>query len=112
MSKAQTDIRSTSYSVWTANPQGYQGTIDEALAQIRNDVDHGSDPSYTRWELNMFLGIDNNAPSAGPSVELDESPRYGDEPSMELAFFSLANAAARGWFDAPAARAMNFDPSN
>ena len=35
MSKAQTDIRSTSYDALSARPFGYQGTIDEVIAQIR-----------------------------------------------------------------------------
>jgi len=90
MSKAQTDIRTTSYDAKTANAFGYQGTIEDALAQIRSEPD--IQPTISaRAELLMFLGV-NRIPSAGPSVEMDESPRYGDEPSTEPGFYTLAYA--------------------
>jgi hypothetical protein len=94
MSKAQTDIRTTSYNIFDARPDGYSGTIDDALAQIRSEEDRGTDPTYTRYELLGFLGV-NNVHSNGPSVELDESPRYGDELSTEPNFFTLAYAMKR-----------------
>src|SRR5271166_903301 len=90
MSKAQTDIRTTSYDAKTANAFGYQGTIEDALAQIRSEPDVEPTTS-ARAELLMFLGV-NRIPSAGPSVEMDESPRYGDEPSTEPGFYTLAYA--------------------
>jgi hypothetical protein len=102
MSKAQTDIRRTSYDARNANPNGYQGTIDDVIAQLRNAPDHGSDPSYTRYELIDFLGINESLPSSGPSVELDQNVRYGDEESVNLGvndpgFYGLDHAKARGW---------------
>src|SRR5271166_1357205 len=90
MSKAQTDIRTTSYDAKTANAFGYQGTIEDALAQIRSEPDVEPTTS-ARAELLMFLGVDK-VPSAGPSVEMDESPRYGLEPSTEPGFYTLAYA--------------------
>lgn len=90
MSKAQTDIRTTSYDAATANAFGYQGTIDEVLAQIRMELD--VKPTIkARAELLHYLGVDR-IPSAGPNVELDESPRYGDEPSDEPGRYTLAYA--------------------
>ncbi len=90
MSKAQTDIRTTSYDAATANAFGYEGTIEDALAQIRMELD--VKPTIkARAELLHYLGVDR-IPSAGPSVELDESPRYGDEPSTEPGFYTLAYA--------------------
>jgi hypothetical protein len=91
MSKAQTDIRTTSYDAANANPEGFQGTLDDARMQAAREIDTGSDPTYTRYELLAFLGVDK-IPSAGPSVELDENPRYGDEPSTEPGFYSLEYA--------------------
>ncbi len=90
MSKAQTDIRTTSYDAATANAFGYQGTIEDALAQIRAE-DDVAPTIKARAELLHYLGVDR-IPSAGPSVELDESPRYGDEPSTEPGFYTLAYA--------------------
>ena len=90
MSKAQTDIRTTSYDAKTANAFGYQGTIEDALEQIRSEPD--VEPTISaRAELLMFLGVDK-VPSAGPSVEMDESPRYGLEPSTDPGFYTLAYA--------------------
>jgi hypothetical protein len=101
MSKAQTDIRRTSYDARNANPSGYQGTLDDVIAQLRNAPDHGSDPSYTRHELIAFLGVNQSLPSAGPSVELDQNVRYGAEDValgiFAPGFYGLANAKARGW---------------
>jgi hypothetical protein len=39
MSKPQTDIRTTSYDVHAARPFGYEGTLDDVLAQIREEKD-------------------------------------------------------------------------
>jgi hypothetical protein len=56
------DVRSTSYDAATANPHGYQGTLDDALAQVRAELN----PVATYWPLNMsrsrhellgFLGL-------------------------------------------------------
>jgi hypothetical protein len=88
MSKAQTDIRTTSYDARHANPDGYVGTIDDALAQIRDSRDFIVVGPQARAELLKYLGVDR-IPSAGPSVELDTDPRYGDE---EPAFYTLAYA--------------------
>ena len=101
MSKAQTDIRTTSYDALNANPNGYVGTIDDALAQIRSSP---SVPRFTRGyareELLNYLGVKASY-SNGPSVELDEYVRYGAEDVTlgvyDPGFYSLANAKARGW---------------
>jgi hypothetical protein len=56
------DIRATSYDAATANTHGYQGTLDDALAQVRIELE----PAATYWPLNMsrsrfellgFLGL-------------------------------------------------------
>jgi len=57
MAKAQTDIRVTSYDSLTANPDGYQGTIEDALAQIRAEPDVPPKPITARQELLQFLGV-------------------------------------------------------
>jgi hypothetical protein len=92
MSKAQTDIRTTSYDEVAARPFGYQGTIDDVLAQIRAEDDAQSQQPTARAELIRFLNV--GGPSVGgPSVEMDESPRYGlDEPADEPGFYTLAYA--------------------
>jgi hypothetical protein len=104
MAKAQTDIRTTSFDVRNANGFGYFGTIEDALAQIRAEQDHGSDPTYTRYELQSFLGV-HKILSAGPSVELDKDVWYG-EPDVtapkqlgvnDPGFYGLAHANSRGW---------------
>lgn len=62
MSKAQTDIRATSYNAATANPRGYIGTLDDALAQVRAEPDEVRtywpfNVSRERHELLGFLGV-------------------------------------------------------
>jgi hypothetical protein len=56
------DIRSTSYDAASANAIGYQGTLDDALAQVRTELE----PAATYWPLNIsrsrfellgFLGV-------------------------------------------------------
>ena len=56
------DIRSSSYDAATANSEGYQGTLDDALEQVRMELD----PIAPYWPLNMsrsrfdllgFLGV-------------------------------------------------------
>lgn len=102
MSKAQTDIRTTSYSADSARPNGYQGTIDDALAQIRSESDTQHQGPRGRTELRMFLGVGpkHESVSNGPSVELDANPRYGDleppkQPWDAFSPYSLAYAMAR-----------------
>ena len=56
------DIRSTSYDAASANPEGYQGTLDDALAQVRSTPDPVSiywplNMSRSRYELLSFLGV-------------------------------------------------------
>jgi hypothetical protein len=86
MSKAQTDIRTTSYDVWAARPHGYQGDLDSVLAQVRSEPDTQHQDPRGRTELRMFLGVaaKHESVSNGPSVEMDASPRYGFEPSPRL----------------------------
>jgi hypothetical protein len=55
MSKAQTDIRTSSYDAATANAHGYRGTIEDALAQVRAEAD--VKPTINgRQELLGYLG--------------------------------------------------------
>ena len=78
MSKAQTDIRTTSYDAWAARPEGYQGEINDVIAQIRAEDDDLGNlywPSERR-ELEFFLGVDK-LQSRSPSVEMDQDVRYG-----------------------------------
>jgi hypothetical protein len=91
MSKAQTDIRTTSYDELTANPDGYQGTIEDVLSDIRAEVNRLPPNLNGRAELLHYLGVDRIA-SNGPSVEMDADARYGFEPSTEPSFYSLAYA--------------------
>ena len=56
------DVRSTSYNAATANPNGYVGTIDDAIAQIRAEPDEVRafwplNISRERHELLGFLGV-------------------------------------------------------
>lgn len=102
MAKAQTDIRTTSYDVWNARPNGYQGTVDDVLAQLRNEPDTRThSPADTRPELLHYLGV-KKSPSTGPSVELDTDVRYGADETARLGvnapgFYGLAHARERGW---------------
>jgi hypothetical protein len=114
MSKAQTDIRTTSYNAATANPRGYQGTLVQALAEVRAEADE----ARTYWPLNIsrerhellgFLGVFKPAgamsglqavnpsqrvprllPEADPYLDYVEygAPEAPPEPS----FYSLAYA--------------------
>lgn len=59
MAKAQTDIRTTSYDANTANAVGYQGSLDDALAQIRQELDIAA-PNKARAELLHYLGVDRD----------------------------------------------------
>src|SRR5271155_3065512 len=88
MSKAQTDIRTTSYDELSARPFGYQGTIDDVIAQIRAEPNVVPPRLNGRAELLMFLGADK-VQGTGPSVEMDEGARYGAE---EPGFYTLAYA--------------------
>jgi hypothetical protein len=77
MAKAQTDIRSTSYSEPDARPFGYQGTIEDVLAQIRAEPDvpyTGPSDAELLW---VYLGIDKVPSGNGPSVEDDQDVWYG-----------------------------------
>ncbi len=76
MSKAQTDIRTTSYDARTARPFGYQGNIDDVIAQIHAEPEVSAPVIRARTELLMFLGV-HKVFSSGPSVEMDEGVRYG-----------------------------------
>jgi hypothetical protein len=102
MSKAQTDIRTTSYDALSANPDGYVGTIEDVLAQIRTEPSLKYSGSYGRTELRLFLGVPPKhlSVSNGPSVELDTDVRYGAPEQLGVSdpgFFSVTHAKARGW---------------
>jgi hypothetical protein len=119
MSKAQTDIRTTSYDANQANSVGYHGTIDDALSQIRSERQFPV-TNRARAELLKFLGankeyaelsgaVDTHSCFAGrdgilaggPSVELDQDVSYGAEDVTlgvyDPGFYGLAHAKARGW---------------
>ncbi len=105
MSKAQTDIRATSYNAATANPNGYTGTIDDVIAQIRSEPEEVrtywpfNTMSRERYELLGFLGILKVAQQYSPwrnrvmaKVE-DDSVAYGaPEQPVEPGFYTLAYA--------------------
>ncbi len=105
MSKAQTDIRTTSYNAATANPSGYTGTIDDAIAQIRAEPDEVRaywplNVSRERHELLGFLGVHKRnfsgvqAPASRRSKRTvsreDWSVEYGAPEA--LGFYTLAYA--------------------
>lgn len=119
MSKAQTDIRTTSFNAATANPNGYVGTIDDALAQIRAEPEEVRaywplNISRERAELLHFLGVDRSKrlmsgiqqyPSgtdvtryelgklAASRLPEDDSVEYGvPETPREPGFFTLEYA--------------------
>jgi len=117
MSKAQTDIRRTSYNAATANPYGYQGTIDDAIAQIRAEPDEVRaywplNISRERHELLGFLGVlKSKSEMSGEQIEVgmpgayifpmnedeDDSVEYGapeqpPEQPPEPGFYTLAYA--------------------
>jgi hypothetical protein len=101
MAKAQTDIRTTSYDALAARPEGYQGTIDEVILQIRYEPRRQAQDVTARVELLNYLGVSRLNPR-GPSVELDTDVRYGADPKQQLdvldpGFFSVAHAKSRGW---------------
>ena len=80
MSKAQTDIRRTSYNATTANPYGYQGTIDDAIAQIRAEPNEVRaywpfNISRERHELLSFLGVHK------PKSELSGRQKFTPMPA-------------------------------
>jgi hypothetical protein len=100
MSKAQTDIRTTSYDELAARPNGYQGSIDNVIAQIRGEGGQSKGTGLkARDELLQFLGV-KPSPSAGPSVELDQDVRYGEATSVQEAvdpgFYTL-DYAMKHW---------------
>jgi hypothetical protein len=113
------DVRSTSYNAATANPNGYQGTIEDAIAQIRAEPDEVRaywplNVSRERHELLGFLGVnrpvklmsgiqqhvtdvevtkDLLARMARARVPEDDSVEYGaPEAPVEPGFYTLAYA--------------------
>jgi hypothetical protein len=91
------DVRSTSYNAETANPYGYQGTIDDAIAQIRAEPEEVRaywplNISRERHELLGFLGVLNVPPRLIGGRE-DDSVEYGvPEAPVEPGFYTLAYA--------------------
>ncbi len=100
MSKAQTDIRRTSYDAASANPNGYQGSLDDALAQVSQEPDRrsyspGAVQRGMRAELLMFLGVDLRP---GTADDEDWSVEYGIariEPKRAPSPYSLEYAQQR-----------------
>jgi len=86
-SKAVNDVRATSFDAASHRPSGYQGTIDEVIAQVRAEPDVARpywplNISRARHELLGFLGV-HKAGVYGPwrnaymaKVE-DDSVEYG-----------------------------------
>ena len=95
MSEAKTDIRATSYDAPTANPHGYSGTIDDALAQIGAEPNVRVPKGVARELLLSYLGIDK-VRGGGADLSLDDSPRYGlDETETDrlpAGFYTLQRA--------------------
>jgi hypothetical protein len=98
MSKAQTDIRTTSYDELAARPFGYQGTIEDVLAQIRSEPDEQAQRVGARAELLSYLGT-NKAP-VDLSDDEDWSVEYRDPPEPGNKF-SLQYAFDHGYIQAP-----------
>jgi hypothetical protein len=120
MSKVQTDIRTTSYDAATANAHGYQGTIEDALAQVRSEV-AVAPRRNGRQELLGFLRVDRSVTELSglqshlqvgayrlpPSTEDDSvvyGPAYEDrnyivprEDGPVISKYSLEYAIQRGW---------------
>jgi hypothetical protein len=57
MSKPVNDVRASSYDPLTANSIGYQGTIEDALAQIRTEANLSSTAGTAREQLLKFLRV-------------------------------------------------------
>jgi hypothetical protein len=108
MSKAQTDIRTTSYDAAHARPFGYQGTIDDVIAQIRAEPEEVRaywplNISRERFELLDFLNVHKVSWHFGPwrrqfmaKVE-DDSVEYGaPEQPQEPSFYTL-DYARKAW---------------
>jgi hypothetical protein len=113
MSKAQTDIRTTSYDAATANAFGYQGTIEDVLAQVRAEVD--VKPTINgRQELLGYLGVNRSVFSGVQAHSFsqvasevfreqfmarveDDSVEYGTGTSPQISKYSLEYAIERGW---------------
>lgn len=51
------DVRKSSHDPRTANPVGYQGTIEDALAQIRTEPHVENDAGTSRDQLLKFLRV-------------------------------------------------------
>lgn len=87
-SKAVNDVRATSFDAASHRPEGYQGTIDDVIAQIRAEPDVARpywalNMSPERYELLGFLGILKVPQQYGPwrnrfmaKVE-DDTVEYG-----------------------------------
>jgi hypothetical protein len=104
------DVRSTSYNAQSANPYGYQGSIDDAIAQIRTEPDEVRaywplNISRERHELLGFLGVHQKhfsgiqLPHADRGLRPlfvtpeDDSVEYGvPEAPVEPGFYTLAYA--------------------
>jgi hypothetical protein len=61
-SKAVNDVRATSFDAASHRPEGYQGTIDDVLAQMRAEPEVARpywplNMSRERYELLGFLGV-------------------------------------------------------
>lgn len=92
MSEAKTDIRATSYDSAYARPYGFQGDFDDVLAQMRCSSEFGLPELNGRPELLHYLGVDK-VHNSGPSLDLDERPRYGfDEPAAGPGVYTLQYA--------------------
>jgi hypothetical protein len=57
MSKPVNDVRASSYDERTANPIGYQGTIADALEQIKCELNLPNESGTAREQLLEFLRV-------------------------------------------------------
>jgi hypothetical protein len=113
MSKAQTDIRTTSYDAATANPHGYVGTLEDALTQIRAEpatLAKRNGRALLLYYLGAFKAKSQLSGVEAPAAHMDsayifpmnededDSVEYGaPEAPPEPGRWSLAYAVARGW---------------
>jgi hypothetical protein len=89
-----TDIRPTSYDARYANPEGYRGTLNDVLTQLRAEPGRIRYPRAlakrtARAELLQFLRV---TPSTGTAKPEDDSVEYGVPEAPNEGFYSLAYA--------------------
>lgn len=106
MSKAQTDIRTTSTDLDYADPVGFHGTLEDAIAQAAARPDFGlKAPGNERRELLHFLGVDKPVRMlsgvqqfvSGPDVTRDELSRMAALPEDDSVVYGQPEAPKQPW---------------